>query len=332
MPIKLRKPNLAAKPEPEELDAILAKLPLPLLGSPKYDGIRVSVQDGKLYSRSLKLIPNKAMQKLWGVAELEGLDGEICVGPPTAEDCFNRSTSTVMSRDKSAKDSVFYVFDMPCEEEPFGRRLEKAGDVIDQANLGLGSSVRVVKHTLLKTHAALLKYEEKETSRGHEGIMLRDPNGAHKQGRSTLKEVGLIAVKRFVDAEAVVLGAYEQEENTNAATIGELGQTKRSSHKAGKVGKGTLGGFVVQPWHVKPVEHSSAHDKVFNIGTGKGLTAKIRAELWAKRESLAGKIVKYRYQACGTKTAPRIPVFLGFRDGRDLQPPGRETFSATKTI
>jgi DNA ligase-1 len=49
-----------------------------------------------------------------------------------------------------------------------------------------------------------------------------------------------------------------------------------------------------------------------------GLTDAVRKELWEKRKTLPGKIVKFRYQKIGTMEAPRQPIFLGFRDGRDL--------------
>jgi DNA ligase-1 len=309
---------LAAKPKPEELDEVLAALPYPALYSPKLDGIRATVQNGRLYSRSLKLIPNRELQEMWGRPGLEGLDGEIIVGPAAAEDCFARSTSVVMSRDKPAEGAVFHVFDLLLEGAPFRSRLEDAGNRVaryDQPTL------RIVKHELVRAHAAALAYEGRMVAAGHEGVMRRDPEGRYKHGRSTLKEGGLVAVKRFVDAEAVVLDTYEQEANGNVATVGELGQTKRSSHKAGKTGKGTLGGFTV--CHMAAARcafNLGAVPKAaqFKIGTGVGLTDAVRAELWARRKTLVGKTVKFRYQKTGTKDKPRIPIFLGFRDGRDL--------------
>ncbi len=313
MAARLFKPMLAAKPEPEDLDDLLPLLRYPLLGSPKLDGIRATVQNGKLYSRALKLIPNEEMQKLWGRKELEGLDGEIVVGPPTAHDCFNRSTSVVMSRDKPAADAVFYVFDsFSAHGLAFCFRTEAAYDAQDCDPFQGSNRIVHVAHKELKDLKALLTYEAQQTRKGHEGIMLRDPNGLYKQGRSTLREGGLIAVKRFVDAEVVVLDTYEQETNTNAQKLNELGRLARTSHKAGKVGKGTLGGFVVS------LEMEPGRAVVFSVATGPGLTQELRAELWARRRSLVGRLAKVRYQKVGTKDAPRIPTFLGLRDGRDL--------------
>lgn len=316
--MRLAKPMLAAKPEPEELDVVLAALAYPAYYSPKLDGIRATVQNGKLYSRALKLIPNKAMQALWGHPEFEGLDGEIIVGPPTAENCFNRSTSTVMSRDKSAESAVFNVFDMLDELEPFSIR---SANVHYRVNELRGMQCIAVPHEVIRTYAGALKYEERMTKRGHEGVMRRSTLGGYKHGRSTLKEGGLIAIKRFVDAEAVILNTYEQEENTNAQVLSELGRMKRSSHKAGKVGKGTLGGFTVTLITDARCSFNLANvplEKQFNIGSGVGLTDAVRAELWQRRKSLVGKIIKLRYQKVGTMEKPRIPIFLGFRDPKDL--------------
>src|SRR6185312_9598502 len=115
-------------------------------------------------SRALKLIPNKEMQALWGREELDGLDGEIIVGPPTAENCFNRSTSAVMSRDKVSDDAIFHVFDIMLDGVSFDMRLARADDCVMNADI---SAVKLVKHELIKTHTAALKYEERMTKFGY---------------------------------------------------------------------------------------------------------------------------------------------------------------------
>jgi len=317
---KLWKPMLAAKPDPAELDAAIVALKYPVLASPKLDGIRATVQGGCLLSRSLKPIPNLALQKLWGKKELEGLDGEIIVGSPFGEAVFDRTRRVVMARAASAEGAVYHVFDRQ-GAEPFQQRF-----ISIMQQLSAKTRVELVPHIPVTNQKALLAYEQKCLQKGYEGICVRDPSGAYKQGRSTLHEGGLVAVKRFVDAEAVVLSVYEQQENTNEKTMDALGHSKRSARKAGKVGKDTLGGFTVvmlprcrchgiilpNSPALKPCTHS------FNIGTGVGLTDAVRKELWAKRKSLPGKIVKFRYQKIGTMEAPRLPIWLGFRDKADM--------------
>ena len=309
------KPMLAAHPDPDEMDEALQALRYPVLGSYKLDGIRAEVQSGQLLTRSLKPVVNKAMQEEWGRAELNGLDGEIVCGPPTAEDCFNRTTGQVRRADGGMEGAVAYVFDKFCAGSAFHVRLHDAQVLVD--NSRFGNQVKVLKHKLLKDYDALAAYEAEALGKGYEGVCVRDPDGKYKQGRSTLKEGGLIAVKRTVDAEAVILAVYEQEENTNEQKVNELGRLKRSAHKAGKVGKGTLGGFTVAMYGDKKDSKIDWH-AAFNIGTGVGLTDAVRAELWAKRKSLVGKVVKFRYQGIGTMNAPRQPIWLGFRDPRDM--------------
>jgi hypothetical protein len=92
------------------------------------------------------------------------------------------------------------------------------------------------------------------------------------------------------------------------------------------VGKGTLGAFRVFPlesaiWNSRRQAYVVPNDGApgeFRIGTGVGLTAELRQEIWGNQSSYLGRVVRYRYQAQGTKDAPRIPSFQGFRDVRDL--------------
>ena len=85
------------------------KLRYPVYAQPKLDGIRVVVKDGIVYSRSLKAIPNKHVQTLF--SHLNGLDGELIVGNPTAHDVFQKTTSGVMSKE-GEPDVTLYAFDM----------------------------------------------------------------------------------------------------------------------------------------------------------------------------------------------------------------------------
>ena len=143
--------------------------------------------------------------------------------------------------------------------------------------------------------------------------MLRQADAYYKYGQATERQAFLLKLKPFRDAEAEVIGYVEQMENTNMATTDELGYTKRSSSKAGKVGKGTFGAFLV-----RDLETGAE----FSVGNGPGLTQAKRDEFWAKRDELIGQIITYKYQEVGTKEAPRLPQFLRFRDRIDLSEAG----------
>ena len=74
----------------------LDKVNFPIYVSTKFDGIRSLVIEGVVYSRSLKPIRNKHVQKLFGKPEYNGFDGELIVGDIYAKDVFQKTTSGVM--------------------------------------------------------------------------------------------------------------------------------------------------------------------------------------------------------------------------------------------
>jgi DNA ligase-1 len=273
---------------------------LPALLSPKLDGIRCLIIDGVACGRSLKPLPNKYVQTLFGRAALNGLDGELIVGDPTAKEVFQATSSGVMSIEGEPEVS-FWVFDDFGQPGGFKLRLSTAHQRIKSQKF-----CEDVPHHLVQTAGDLNSYEEDYVTMGYEGVMLRHPDGPYKHGRSTAKEGWLLKVKRFEDNEATILGVTELMHNANEAKRNELGQLERSSHKAGKVGKKMLGALMVKDLKTG-VE--------FDIGTG--FTAAQRQVLWAARTNLIGKLVKYKSQPTGVKEKPRFPVFLGFRDSVD---------------
>ena len=85
-------------------------LKLPMLASVKLDGIYALIVDGVIYSRSLKPIKNKHVQKLFGNQDLNGLVGELVCGDMYAEDVFRQTTTATMAED-GVNDVKLYVFD-----------------------------------------------------------------------------------------------------------------------------------------------------------------------------------------------------------------------------
>lgn len=285
--------------------ADLAKLRLPLFGSPKLDGIRAIVRDGVVVSRNLKPIPNRRIQAIFGKHHLDGLDGELIVGDPTAEDAFRRTSSGVMSIE-GEPDAIFHVFDWCIERElPYAKRLTIARDIAT----GSGCS-RIVEQVPVTSMEELDAYEADLLAAGFEGVMLRSPHSPYKYGRGTVNAQDLLKLKRFADAEAIVIGFEELMHNSNEAKVGLLGQTERGHSKDGMIGMDTLGALQVRGLNgpFAGVE--------FNIGTG--FDAATRALIWAARESWLGRIVKYKFFPIGSKDAPRFPVFLGERHAGDL--------------
>ena len=289
------RPMLAGK-APEEIQ-------FPVYASAKLDGIRCIIINGVAMSRNLKPIPNKYVQKVIHDAGsvLEGMDGELIVGLPYAKNAFSATTSGVMSED-GQPDFFFFIFDnikMPLD--PFVHRYSKLEKVKMPAHCGL------LRHTLFKNSTDLAVFEREQLAVGFEGLCLRSVNGHYKYGRSSTKEGILLKLKRYADSEAVVTGFTELMHNDNEATEDALGHTSRTTHKDNMVGMDIMGALVVEDMKTKIK---------FQIGTG--FSQEQRKLIWENRNNLKGKIVKYKHFEVGVKDAPRFPVFIGFRDPRDM--------------
>jgi DNA ligase-1 len=276
--------------------AQIDKLRFPLLASPKLDGVRAIVRNGVVLSRSLKPIPNRYVQRLFG-SRYEHSDGELIVGAPTSPACYRDTVSGVMSED-GEPDVKFWQFDHIADPS--------SGYEDRWAKLKHSRYAPILESIYIGDIEALLMYEQECLRLGYEGVILRDPDAPYKFNRSTVREGYLLKLKRFEDAEAVVIGFEERMHNGNEATVSELGRTKRSTHQAGKVGRGDLGALLVR----------TGDGVEFSIGTG--FSDAERAALWRDRDHLLGKIAKFKSFPIGVKEAPRHPVFLGWRHSDDL--------------
>jgi len=291
-------------------DDQLENLKYPVLCSPKIDGIRAVVKGGVVLSNSLKPIPNQHIQAL--LKDMEGCDGELVVGLPykahPEDEVFNRTTGAVRRVD-GKPNFTFWVFDdLRSPEKPYKDR--EFGLTFDVINTG--APVEVVGVWYCSSPEEVKIYAAQMLSKGYEGIMIRDPYAPYRYGRCTTKEGYIFKYKPFDDVEAVIVGFEEQMENHNEKVVSELGTSKRSSHKANKTLKGTLGKFILK---------ADKWPDTFKCGTGVGLTAKLRKEIWEDREGYLGKVVTIKYQKYGSLDKPRIPIFKGFRDCYDISPP-----------
>lgn len=288
-------------------DADLSRLVFPYMLSPKLDGHRCLIKDGVALTSSLKPFPNKFIQAFFASGEYDGLDGELIVGEPTSPNVF-RDTSSGVRRVEGEPDFTFWAFDRwDLGDRSARERHATLYDIvlpIDERVVPL-AYYNVVDHESLDWHEAELVGE------GYEGVMLRHPHSPYKCGRSTVKENYLLKVKRFADAEAEIIGFVEQMKNTNEKTTNALGRGERSSAKAGKVGKGTLGALQVRGINgkYKGVE--------FEIGTG--LDDRLRHEIWNYMDCILGRVCTYKFQDVGNYDKPRIPVFKAFRDRKEVE-------------
>ncbi len=331
----------AAEFTDEQLTQQLQKLEYPVYCSPKIDGIRVMLHgdpqcENKSYkalTRSLKPVRNKFVQSCltkplldqFGkpISEkpaLRYMDGEVLVRTlkthgkkKNAKTEFQATTSGVMSVE-GEPDFHYFIFDyMFSPDLPFADRLLNAETIINRMKAydhEIAERISLLPHELIYSAAAVLKYERKMLHAGYEGIMIRDPMGIYKFGRSTFNEGILIKMKRFTDAEASVIGFEPKYTNTNDSFVNELGNTARSTDRSGLVEEDTLGALIVQGF--------SGQFKGVKFRIGSGFDDALRKKIWMNKDDYLGKIVSYNYQPYNIKDAPRFPVYKGFRDGDDM--------------
>src|ERR1700726_127091 len=283
-------------------------LRFPVYALPKLDGIRCLVPEAIAVSRKFIPIANNHVRTTLSWPDFTGLDGELVVGPPNAENVYNR-TCAVNGNKIAAPDFTYQVFDDFTDPDAtyHDRQLSLRDRVAKLSELF--PMVNLVEPVHISNWNALDAYEALMLDAGYEGVITRSPAAAYKFGRSTKREQGMIKLKRFTDSEAEVIGFVELMRNTNADVKDELGHAKRSKAQAGLVAGGTLGKFECRDL-TTGVE--------FQIGMFKGLTMEAKQEIWDHRDAYLGKLVKYQHFAHGAIDKPRHSKFLGWRDPADM--------------
>jgi DNA ligase-1 len=171
----------------------------PLLATPKVDGIRFLVVNGKAVTRSLNPIPNDHV-RTWIEANLyEGTDGEI-----TVPGGFG-ATSSAVTRKDGTPDFTLHVFDR-YRPEPYVQRIAGLVGLHHHAN-----RVRVLAPVEIKDEAELWAFEDRCLADGHEGIILRDPAGRYVCGRTKEEDGLFLKLKRHADDEAIVLTVFPMD-------------------------------------------------------------------------------------------------------------------------
>lgn len=293
----ITEPLLAAK------KPVFEKIKFPQIATPKIDGIRCIMEDGKALSRSFKPIPNKFVRNALETLMIRGIDGELITGSN-----FNEVQSGIMKHE-GEPDFRYLVFDYVKESltKPYEERLKDMKEYFE-SNPDLLAFCTPLYGEVVNSLEELQVVIDRHLAEGYEGTMIRSPDSPYKCGRASLKEGYLTAIKHFLDAEATVIGFKEQMHNGNEAEEDSFGHTERSSKKENMVPMGTLGALMCK----------TPEGVEFKVGTGIGLTKEIRQEIWDNQDKYLGKIVNYRYQPHGQKDKPRIGSWRGFRHPDDM--------------
>lgn len=285
----------------------------------KLDGCRVLFFGGVAYSRSMKPLPNKHLQEIaqdYSEA-LEGCDGEVISGGIYDKGCLQRSVSFCMNADKNDYFCI-YLFDKFHPTKPWIERYSELKQQWAAKTSLFPDCVKVLQHyRVLDEEDEYLAYKYMDAvclsdfefnilEQGGEGVIVRDKCGKYKCGRSGTKTPELQKLKRMQDAEFEVIGCEQFESNQNESYKDELGHTKRSTSKEGKVTLEQLGSLVC----------SLPDGRTFNVGSG--FTLEQRKVLWASKDELKGKLAKVQFFHYSPDGIPLLPVFLDFRHPDDM--------------
>ena len=270
------------------------RLVWPVMVSPKLDGLRCIIKDGRALSRNLKPFRNKYVQEsLRGLPD--GLDGELIVGEPNRGNVLGRTQSGIMATD-GTPDFTFHVFDtFDRPEDPFFVRHALLLNVVH-------AQIKVVPHTKLWGIEAFIEYEKDIVDNGYEGVMIRGTHGRYKFGRATHNDQLLWKFKRFRDGEALVTGIEEGVTNTNEQTRDALGASKRSHHQDGMLPAGRVGTILAT---------DEATGQQLRISPGE-MTAEDRIYYWEHQSEIIGHRITFKTFDYGALNVPRFTTFKAF--------------------
>ena len=276
----------------------------PKYRSMKYDGLRAIFIKGKLLARSLKPIGNiqlrKKYKELLDYSKENDMlfDGEFYSHDLT----FQEITSIVNSDDKEVPESLkFHCFDIVVKEE-----YEKGFDVrfsTMEIILPQFENVIMVEQTIVNNVKEVEEYFETALKEGFEGLILRNPQGKYKLGRSTINEGLLLKVKPFETFDSKVIEIIERNENLNESQTNELGRSFKRNTKDDKKGTGIASALVT--------EYNGFQFRVTLTGN-----EEFRKEIWDNKEKYIGKMFEYKAMLVGMKDVPRHPNFIRWREDK----------------
>lgn len=242
--------------------------------SEKLDGVRAYWDGRQFLSRQGNLFhaPDWFME---GLPECP-LDGELWIDRKK----FQRTVSIVRRQDKGDLwgEVRFLVFDAPLQHGRFEERTAFVRETLASRQPRFAAPH---DHQLCRDLECLRAELERVEALGGEGLMLREPGSEYQAGRS----FSLLKVKRFRDAEAVVVGH----------------QPGAGKHQ------GRLGALVVR------LEDGTQ----FSVGTG-------FSDRERERPPAVGATITFRYQELSDQGVPRFPSYVGVRAEAPITVPHAE--------
>lgn len=307
-----------------------SKLKFPCIVMPKIDGVRGINLNGTITGRSLKEFKNKFVTQRFSLDGMLGFDGELVLGDWCDPVLCSKTTGFVNrktpkpGKPTESEDLVWYIFDYLAPgviDKPYEERLRHLALHFRDHSI---PNCKMVPWKYVTNLEELYAFEEECLDAGFEGVIIRDPTGMHKSGRSSPKVGAYLRIKRFIDFEGTIVNLKEAMENTNEAKTNELGRTERSTHQENMVPKGMVG--MIQMESLQDVLSNGnvmiAKGQIVDVGPGNMLHDQ-RVKAWLDfinntEENLVGQIGKAKFFPKGQKDKPRFPTFIGVRAEEDM--------------
>lgn len=306
-------------------DVDLQKLTYPVMVFPKIDGVRALNIDGRLVGRSGKQFKNRLNTEFYSDPRFNGFDGEMVVDRIVGYGICNETTSALgtIKGDIETRWCLFdYVIDGVNNEYPYQVRYQQLVDKVAELHRQDPSLLRriwVIPFQLAQSQEELEAIEIELLEQQYEGLIVRDPNGAYKYGRSTAREGTFLRLKRFIDTEIEITHVVEGRSNQNELKANPHGYAERSTLSENMVPNGMVGTIVGRA--LEDIEFCGRiivrKGDTIEVAPGR-MTHSERRHYFENPHEIIGKIGKYQFFPVGVKDKPRFPTFQGFRDPVDM--------------
>lgn len=256
----------------------------PCYASPKIDGVRGIFFNGLFTSRSDKKFQCLFPRETFQIPQLEGLDGELCVGSPCVEGAFATTMAVLNTRKligEEASKLKWYIFDYVTPETQFlcyGDRLKMALQIVKTCRVPSVVPITLEGGILCKTLVEVKIAVEANYKAGYEGTVLRGAKAIHKSGRSTIPEGGFLKVKKKKFGSGTIVNCFPAHDK-HGVPLGRLGMLEVQSED-----------FIT----------------VIKIGAGK-MSHADRKKFLDNPSLCIGKSCSFSYMAYGTRGLPRQP-------------------------
>lgn len=301
-------------------DVVEEKLTFPLAVLPKIDGSFAMVANGKLYARSLKHHENLFVTEQYSKPEYEGLRGEMCVGDSPTDPHLCRKTSSALRRIEGEPVTTFMCFDYVTHETQHLSYKDRHKILVEKVRALNLPNIVYIPYYIVSSLEEYRSLRDMWMDMGYEGVVVRDLDYPHKEGRSSAVKPHLWRWKPWDTAEIRVTVIEEGTTNLNEATIDELGHTKRSTHQENMKLSGIVGTIIgallsdLKDFHGNVVAVAGTEVRV---SPGE-MTAKEREYYFLHQDEILGHIVEFSFMNFGLKDRPRFAQFKRIRSPNDL--------------